>query len=104
MSLSSMIVSLLSDVTDPAVRSDISTTIFFLRGLYLSGKISEGELRSEIKNVVKTVLEFTHPEMLPDEIEKRSDELTGQIVRVIKLEALRSRTILRHSLSPSGGP
>jgi len=94
-SLQAIVLSLISDIDDPAVRMDISSTIYFLRDVYLDGKLGEEELRKELREIVNTVLSATHPELLPEERKKRVDDLVNQLMRAIKLSTLRIRALSR---------
>jgi len=98
MSLQALILSLLSGIDDPATRTDIATTIAYLKDLYLTGVLGEDQLRNELFNVIDTVLEDKHPELLPDERIKRVNSLVDQFVRAIKLETMRARMITRFGM------
>ena len=100
MSLASLVLTLLGDIDDPAIRNDISSTLYFLRDLYMGGQINEKVLFAEVKEVVKTVLGATNPELLPDELEKKSTDFANQIVRVVKMETLRARVLSKHMSRP----
>ncbi len=95
MSLQAIVLSLISDIDDPAVRMDISSTIYFLRDVYLDGKISDEGLEKELREIVNTVLSATHPELLPEERKKRADDFVKQLMRAIKLSTLRMRALSR---------
>jgi len=92
-SLASLVLTLLGDIDDPAVRNDISSTLYFLRDLYIDGRIDEKRLFAEVKDIVKTVLSVTNPELLPDELEKKSTDFANQIVSAVKMETLRARLL-----------
>lgn len=96
MSLQPIILSLISDIDDPAVRTDIASTIVFLKDVYLSGKISKEKLAQELRDVVRNVLEVTHPELLPEELEKKTKEYVGQLIRAIAMETLRTRILSKY--------
>jgi len=96
MSLQSLILSLISDIDDPAVRMDVASTIVFLKDLYLSGAMGAEQLKSELKEVALTVIDALHPELLPEEREKKAEEMASQMARAIKLETLRARAFSKH--------
>ena len=97
MSLQSVILSLLSGIPDTAVRTDIASTIYFLRDAFLSGRISLDTLKSELTSIVSTILDITHPELLPDEKKKKVSMLVDQLVKAIQMDTLRLRTLSRFS-------
>lgn len=96
MSLQALVLSLIGGIDDPAIRMDVSSTIYFLRDLYIDGKISEEDLRRELRSIIDTVLDATHPELLPEEKEKKVSELVDQLMRAIRLSTLRIRTLSRY--------
>jgi len=97
MSVQAQILSLLGDIDDPRVRVDISATINYLKEVYMSGKISAETLEQELRDVVSTVLDITHPELLPDEKKKKVDNYVKQLVKAIKLETVRIRMMRKHT-------
>ena len=103
MSLASLILSLLGDIQDPRVRSEIAATVYFLRDVYMHGRMGEEELYEELCGVISTVLDVTHPFLLPDEKKKKVDEMAKQMVRAIKIETVRARLMRKMSRLP-GAP
>ena len=98
MSLQALILSLLEDIPDAAARTDIATSIFYLRDLYVNGQIKEADLRNDLAEVVSTVLSLTHPELLPEELKAKTKELVEQLMRAIKAETIRARLMRRRGL------
>jgi len=62
MSLQAKILSLLSGITDPALRMDIASTINFFSQLYESGEVDENRIRNELWEVCFNVIRSMHPE------------------------------------------
>lgn len=91
MSLEALILTLISEIDDAAIRSDIAATITYLSELYATGRISENELKDELKEVVRTVIEAVNPHLLPEEVAEKTEDLTAQLIRQIKLKTLRVR-------------
>lgn len=100
MSLQAIVLSLIDGINDPAVRSDIASTIYFLRDLYLSGRINPEELKAELVNVVSTVIDVTQPDLLPEEKEKKVNMLVDQLYKAIRLETMKGRLTTRYRMSP----
>jgi len=100
MSLQAIVLSLISDIDDPAVRTDVASTIFFLRDVYMSGGIKDEDLRLELANIVSTVLDATHPELLPDEKQKKVETFVNQLMRAIKMSTLKTRLMGRYRPPP----
>jgi len=96
MSLQAIILSLLDGISDPLIRSDIASTIYFLRDMYISGRISNDELKAELTNIVNEILDATQPDLLPDEKKKKVDMLANQLFRAIKMETLRRRMYTKY--------
>jgi len=92
MSLQAVVLSLLDGIVDPSIRSDIATTIYFLRDVFLSGKIKPNELKSELVDIVSTVVDITHPDLLPDEKKKN--------YRAIRMSTLKMRMMGKYRISP----
>ena len=100
MSLQAIVLSLLDGITDPSVRSDIATTIYFLRDVYISGKIKPEELKMELVNIVSTVLDVTHPDLLPDEKKKKADMIADQLYKAIRMSTLKMRMMGKYRMPP----
>ena len=103
MSLQALVLSLVSGIDDPKVRMDICSTIYFLRDLYLEGKITEGQLRKDLMDIVTTIISAKHPELLPDEVKKKAERVVADIIRSYKLSTLRVSVIKRYSTQLSYG-
>jgi len=101
MSLQSVVLSLISDIPDPGIRHDVASTVYFLRDVYINGKISLEDLKRELTDIVNTVLDVTHPELLPEEKKKKVDMLVDQLLRAIKMDTLRIRMLRKFSQSPA---
>jgi len=91
--LPTLILSLIRKIPDPSVRTDIASTINFLKDLYESGHISEEQLRSDLREVIETVLEYIRPDLTREEIENEASKKVEEFVRAIKLGALKSRML-----------
>jgi len=100
MSLQAVVLSLLDGIVDPSIRSDIATTIYFLRDVFLSGKIKPNELKSELVDIVSTVVDITHPDLLPDEKKKKVDMIVDQLYRAIRMSTLKMRMMGKYRISP----
>lgn len=96
MSLQAIILSLIAEIGDAALRTDIASTIIFLRDLYLRGQIGREDLAEELRGVVRTVLEATQPALLPEELEERTREIVDQLLRAISLDAMRARLMSKY--------
>jgi len=97
-SLQAIVLSLISDIDDPAVRADVASTIYFLSDVYRSGALNDEGLRNELREVVNAVISATHPELLPEERQKKVEEFVNQLMRAIKLGALRARVLQRRGI------
>ncbi|RLC73740.1 MAG: hypothetical protein DRI26_00180 [Chloroflexi bacterium] len=91
MSLHDLIMSLISDITDPAVRLDIAATINFLKEVYLAGAAPEEEILNDLREVCETVLAYKEPDLFGEELKRRAEELAKQMFRAIKIETMRLR-------------
>lgn len=93
MSLHTLIMNLISGITDPSARIDISSTIMFLRDLYIDGRLSDEELRNELREVISTILDYTHPELIGEEKRARVENEVDMFVKAIKFETMRARIV-----------
>jgi len=85
--------SLVTDITDPAVRMDILATLNYIREVYLLGNVSEDEIRTALRDIVNTVLESTRPELTEEQRAELVDRYVDQLMRALRLEGIRFRTI-----------
>jgi hypothetical protein len=95
MSLSQKLLALVSGIGDPKVRIDIMSTINFLFDLYTSGRINEDQLRTDLFDICQTIVSECNPELLEDEVRKRANMLADELVRTMKVDGLRARTLAR---------
>jgi hypothetical protein len=95
MSLSQKVLALVSGIGDPRVRIDIMSTINFLFDLYVSGRINEDQLRTDLFDICQTIVSECNHELLEDEVRKRASVLVDELVRTMKVEGLRARTLAR---------
>ena len=102
MSLRDLTLSLLSGIKDPRVRIDVSTTIYYLRDVYSTGRVSEEEIRESLYEVIETIIKVKEPDLLPEERKKKVERLVEQFMDAIKLETSRIRIqrVLRGRLMP----
>jgi len=98
MSYQSIVLDLLSGIDDPALRMNISQTLYYLKGVFSTGRVPEDQIRDDIYDVVKTVLEFKNPFSSPDEIDKEAKQVVEKIMLAIKLETAPSRFMERRPL------
>jgi len=94
-SLQSLILSLISEIKDPAIRNDIASTIYFIRDLYMDNKINDEQLQSDLTEIIDTVVSAVYPDLIGEAKLKKVEELTQQFMRAIKLETLRARQLRR---------
>jgi hypothetical protein len=100
MSLSQKLLALVSGIGDPKVRIDIMSTINFLFDLYTSGRINEDQLRTDLFDICQTIVSECNPELLEDEVRKRANMLADELVRTMKVDGLRARTLSRFAGRP----
>jgi hypothetical protein len=101
MSLQAKIMTLLSGISDPVVRIDIATTINYLFSVYASGRSNENEIRDALYDVLLDVVRATHPDLIEEDVRKKSANLADEFIRAFKLEATRSRVMARFRPSVS---
>lgn len=104
MSLQSKVLTLLADITDPAVRMDIASTIYFMFDLYSSGSIKESDVKQTLTNIITDVLGALHPEWTDEELKAKVKDMVNEFIRVFKLETVRRRTMATLRGFPSGFP
>jgi hypothetical protein len=101
MSLQAKIMTLLSGISDPVVRIDIATTINYLFSVYASGRSNENEIRDALYDVLLDVVRATHPDLIEEDVRKKSANLADEFIRAFKLEATRRRVMARFRPSVS---
>jgi len=95
LSLQSKILNLLSGITDPTMRVDIASTINYLFSLYSSGAINEGEVKDSLYEICLDVISVMHPELLEEEVRKKSRVLVDEFIRAFRLESTMRRMLTR---------
>jgi len=93
MALEDLILSLIADIRDPAVRMDIAATVMLMRDAYLAGTATEEDVRASLVEVIETVLEVKEPLLSKEEIRERAKDLVEQYLRAIKISTLRMRML-----------
>jgi hypothetical protein len=91
MTLWGKIRALISGIDDPKVRTDVAATINFLIDTFAHGGISEEQLRSDLTEVVGTVIETVNPLLTPDEVKARAEVVADDFIRTAKVESLHYR-------------
>ena len=93
MSLMQKLQALTAGIEDPKVKFDIMGTINFLAELYGSGKISDEDLRNDLLDICRTVVEITNVDLTKEEIEARARLIADDFFTEIKVRNLRKRII-----------
>ena len=98
MSLQAKILNLLSGISDPGIRMEISKTIFYLYNVYVSGSVPEEEIRNDLREICTLVISEKEPTLSPDELKKKVDKMVDDLIRAFKLESMTRRTMLKFKL------
>jgi len=93
MSLMQKLQALTAGIEDPKVKFDIMGTINFLADLYSSGKINDENLRNDLLDICRTVVEITNVDLTKEEIEARAKLIADDLFLEIKVRNLRKRII-----------
>jgi hypothetical protein len=93
MSLMQKLQALTARIEDPKVKFDIMGTINFLADLYSSGKISDEDLRNDLLDICRTVVEITNVDLTKEEIEARAKLIADDLFLEIKVRNLRKKVI-----------
>jgi len=95
MSLNKRILSIVGDITDPAVRIEIAQTIRFLYEVWLTGRVSPEEILSSLREVAYTILTYKHPEMPEEEKKEKAKALAEDLFKAFRIESLYRTTFVR---------
>jgi hypothetical protein len=93
MVLMAKVQALIAGIDDPRARVDVAATIKLLADLYVHGRIGEDDLRRDLTDVVRTVVSYTMPDLLEEDIRDRVELIVDDLVRAIKIEGLRMRAL-----------
>jgi hypothetical protein len=88
---------MLADMTDVRTKLEIANTINFLYNIFSTGKITEEQLRADLKEIVTVLVENRYPEMTDEEKRQKIEEIVGMFMRQIKLETLARRMAAKAS-------
>jgi len=95
LSVQAKILNLLSGITDPTVRMDIASTVNYLFSIYSGGHANEDEIRNSLYEVCLDVISVTHPELIEEEVRKKSRTMVEEFMRAFKLESTMRRMFSR---------
>ena len=98
MSLEVKIHNLIADITDPSVRIDIASTLYYLADVYASGKANEDEIRDSLLDICATVIGLKEAGLTHDEIMKKARAMVEELMRAFRAETMRRRTLSRYSM------
>ena len=86
MTWQSVILSLLSGITDPAERLDVARTVLLLLQAYDDGRISYDELRAELVGLFKDVIAAKNPDMSEEEVMDRAVNMAEEVIRRYRIQ------------------
>jgi len=95
MSYRELVMSLIADITDSAIRLDIANTLYYLKAVYISGRVREDEVKNAIAEVISDVLAYKEPELMGEQKRIRVEQLVGQFMDMMRLETLTMRLFRR---------
>lgn len=101
MSVQGLILSLLSNVTDPVARIDVATTVNYLFSVYSSGAADDRQVRNALFDVCYDVLRASCPDLTEDQVRDKANALVEQFIRAFRLEGARRRVL--SSVGPGSG-
>lgn len=90
-----VILNLISGIDDPVIRVEVSKTLMFLYNVYASGKVSEGEVKKSVEEVVRKVLKAKHPELEPEQLKILVKQTTEEIMDAFSLQSIFRRTAVK---------
>jgi hypothetical protein len=80
---------------DPASAMNVASTINFLFNLFSNGKINEEDLRRDLRDICRTVLNITNPDLTEEDVRKRVEVVVDELVESMKIESLSRRVMAR---------
>jgi len=93
MSVTQKVLALVSGLPSGKARMDVASTINFLFGLYMDGRINEDQLRNDLYDICREVISMSYPELLEDEVRKRASMVADDLVKAMKVEGMAKRKI-----------
>ena len=95
MSLRAKVLNLLSGVTDPVIRVDVSSTIFYLADIYASGSAKEAEIKQSLFEICFDVIRATRPDLIEEEARQEAQKMADELMSAFRTETLRRRISTR---------
>jgi len=86
---------LMAALPDPASAMNVASTINFLFNLFSNGKINEEDLRRDLRDICRTVLNITNPDLTEEDVRKRVEVVVDELVESMKIESLSRRVMAR---------
>jgi len=79
------VLKVLEGITDPELRSNVSSTVFFLLDVYATGKVEEAEVKRDLTDIFKDVIAYKHPEMPPPQVLEEARKIAEDLLRDARL-------------------
>mgnify|MGYP000719327481 FL=1 len=91
MSVRAKILNLLSGITDPTIRVDVASTIYYLMDIYASGSAKEGEIKQSLFEICFDVIRATRPDLIEEEARQEAQKMADELMSAFRMETLRRR-------------
>jgi divalent metal cation (Fe/Co/Zn/Cd) transporter len=93
-----LLMKLMEGITDASVRADIVTAFSYIVEAYRSGRIDDARLKRDLNELCLDVLVVKYPTKDVEELKSEAEEWSEKLYRVIKVMAVRERTLARSGL------
>jgi hypothetical protein len=93
-----LLMKLMDGITDASVRADIITAFSYMVEAYRLGRIDDARLRRDLNELCLDVLAVKYPTKDVEELKSEAEAWAEKLYRVIKVMAVRERTLLRSGL------
>jgi hypothetical protein len=93
-----LLMKLMDGITDASVRADITTAFSYIVEAYRLGRIDDARLRRDLNELCLDVLAVKYPTKDVEELKSEAEAWAEKLYRVIKVMAVRERTLLRSGL------
>jgi len=89
------VLKVLEGITDPELRINVSSTVFFLLDVYATGKVDENEIKRDLTDIFKDVIAYKNPGMPPPQVLEEAKKVAEDVLRDARILRMARMTMGR---------
>jgi len=89
---------LIEGLPDPRDRVNVASTIYYLLGIFSTGKVSDEEIRNDLYEICRDVYSITMVDSTVEEITKKAKDTAEDLLRTFKLASIVQRAMSKYRI------